>query len=73
MRPLIKRTFVVKQRKTNQGLETVVIDEVEAKPFVSPLEAGDRSGGTSSVTEAESVSDARRTGGAGIPSFSESF
>jgi hypothetical protein len=42
MRPLIKRSFVVRYRKTDQGSQTVVIDEVEVKPFVLPVRAEDR-------------------------------
>jgi hypothetical protein len=41
MRPLIKRTFVVRYGKTDQGLETIVIDEVKVKPAVLPLRAED--------------------------------
>jgi len=41
MRPLIKRTFVVRYGKTDQGLETVVIDEIKVKPAVVPLRADD--------------------------------
>jgi hypothetical protein len=32
MRPLIKQTFVVRYRKTDQGSQTVVIDEIEVEP-----------------------------------------
>jgi len=73
MRPLIKRTFVVKYRKTHQGLATVVIDEIEVKPFASPLKAGDRSEGSSSVAE---LDHSTRRGGLEVPgmaSFSRSF
>ena len=72
MRPLIKRTFVVTYRKTDQGLEAIFINEVEVKPFASPLEAGDQSGVSSSAKEAESVSAACETEFP-VASFSKSF
>jgi hypothetical protein len=39
---LIKRTFVVRYRRTGQGLQTVVIKEVKVKPLVSPQRADDQ-------------------------------
>jgi hypothetical protein len=37
---LIKRTFVVRYRRTGQGLQTVVIKEVKVKPLDQPQQSG---------------------------------